>query len=92
MTGRRHPVALRRRALKDLRRIGPGREATRIHTALEGLATGDENLDVKAVSGRPGWLRLRVGDWRIAYIATDEGWLVERIVHRSQLERAISSL
>lgn len=80
------------RALRDLRRIGLGPEAVRIRTALESLAVGEENLDIKAISGRPGWLRLRIGDWRILYIDAGDGWWVERIVHRSDLERAISSL
>lgn len=80
------------RALRDLRRIGPGLEAARIRAALESLATGDENADIKAISGRPGWLRLRIGDWRILYIGEGDGWWVDRIVHRGDLERAIGSL
>lgn len=80
------------RAVRDLRRIGAGPEAERIRSALEHLATGDENVDIKAIRGRPGWLRLRVGDWRIMFIGTAGGWWVERIVHRGDIERAISSL
>lgn len=66
------------------------------------------NLDVKALKGAAPWLRLRVGDYRILYrpLTRDElkavsrkrkrraeaGYLVARIVHRRDLERAVRAL
>lgn len=63
-----------------------------------------EHLDVKALVGRAPWLRLRVGEWRLIFrrLSADElerlafdqghGYLVERIVNRRDLDRAIALL
>ncbi len=59
---------------------------------LRHLGDQTENLDVKPLQGRPGWWRLRVGDWRILYLADANGIVVERIVNRRDLERAVSTL
>lgn len=86
-------IVYARRAKRDLRRIGPGPEARRIVRALDELAAGAPNLDVKALQGRAPWLRLRVGDWRVLYREIGEGdLLVGRIVPRGDLERAVDSL
>jgi mRNA-degrading endonuclease RelE of RelBE toxin-antitoxin system len=93
-------VVLSRRAERDLRRVGAAPELTRIREALEGLAAGAANLDIKALAGSAPWHRLRVGDYRILYRAVEAGeaadpnarWLVARIVHRRDLERAVSTL
>jgi mRNA-degrading endonuclease RelE of RelBE toxin-antitoxin system len=93
-------ILLSRRAERDLRRIGSGPDLTRIREALEGLAGGTTNLDVKPLAGVAPWHRLRVGDYRVLYRAVDPGeaadsdarWLVARIVHRRDLERAVSTL
>lgn len=86
------------RAARDLRRLD-GQARRRLRDALEELAAGAENLDVKAISGHPGWLRLRVGEHRILYrplrpsAAPDRrGWLIARIADRKELERAIAKL
>ena len=62
------------------------------------------NLDIKALTGRAPWLRLRRGEYRILYrplmnselraLAASEpaGFLVERVVDRGDLERAASAL
>ncbi|HEV8374074.1 MAG TPA: hypothetical protein VGR68_12815 [Actinomycetota bacterium] len=66
------------------------------------------NLDVKALKGAGPWLRLRVGDYRIIYRPLDRkelkavsrrrgrkaeaGYLVARVVHRRDLERAVRAL
>jgi mRNA-degrading endonuclease RelE of RelBE toxin-antitoxin system len=81
-----------RRAERDLRRLGPGPELDRIHTGLEHVTSGDPNLDIKSVTGRPPWLRLRIGDWRILYRPADEGILAALFIHRSELEQAIRTL
>lgn len=91
-------IALSRRAVKDLRRIGAGEELNRIRDTLEALAADQRGLDVKPLRGQSPWLRLRVGDYRILYRPisisprTNASHLVARIVHRSELERAVSTL
>jgi mRNA-degrading endonuclease RelE of RelBE toxin-antitoxin system len=93
-------VVLSRRAERDLRRIGAGAALARIREALEGLAAGATNLDIKPLAGGAPWHRLRVGDYRVLYcpVEPDEAggfearWLVARIVHRRDLERAVSTL
>lgn len=86
------------RAVRDLRKLD-GQVRRRVRRALEQLAAGAPNLDVKPISGHPGWLRLRVGEHRVLYRplnateAGDEpGWLVARIVDRKDLERAAATL
>ena len=45
------------------------------------------------------WHRLRIGDYRMLYRAVDHGeaadadarWLVARVVHRRDLQRAVST-
>lgn len=91
-------IALSRRAVKDLRRIGPGEELNRIRQALEALEAEQAGLDVKTLRGQSPWLRLRVRDYRILYRpidpseAADASHLVARIVHRRDLERAVATL
>jgi mRNA-degrading endonuclease RelE of RelBE toxin-antitoxin system len=93
-------VVLARRAERDLRRIGAGTAPMGIREALEGLAGGETNLEIKPLTGVAPWHRLRVGEYRILYRPVDpeEGgdtnarWLVARIVHRRDLERAVSTL
>lgn len=61
---------------------------------------GATNLDIKPLAGVAPWHRLRVGDYRILYrpVAPNEAvdsearWLVARVVHRRDLERAVSTL
>ena len=94
-----HGVVLSRRAERDLHRVG-NEDLARIGAALTALAAGDANLDVKALAGTAPWLRLRVGDHRVLYrpIQPAEGaqpdarWLVARIIHRRDLERAVATL
>lgn len=63
--------------------------------------------DVKSLVGHRPWLRLRVGDYRVIFrplraaelkelagtaAAAESGYLVERIIHRRDLERAVREL
>lgn len=90
-------IVLSRRAERDLRRVGPGEGLERIHDAL---AAGEANLDIKPLAGTAPWQRLRVGDYRILYrpvgpadgTAGEARWLVARVVHRRDLERAVATL
>ena len=95
-------VELARRAERDLRSIGPS-DLGRIRSALVGLARGAQG-DVKALAGRAPWLRMRVGDYRLLFrpLSAEEsaalgreepsGWLIARVVHRSELERVVRGL
>lgn len=82
-----------------MRKLDP-RERRRVTAALDELAAGAENLDVKALVGRPPYLRMRVGDWRVLYRPSNEqevaaggaGWFIFRIVNRRDLERAARTL
>lgn len=99
MTGPEPRVELAQRAVRDLRKMD-GAQRRRVRAALEALAVGAENLDVKALAGQAPWLRLRVGDWRVLYrpLSAEEaaaggpGWLVARVVDRRDLERSVRSL
>jgi len=81
-------------ARRDLRNIGPGADADRIAAALRSLGDDSTDLDVQSLNGHPGWLRLRVEDWRVVYRprerrrmrrrsgADEAGWVVAHIVNR----------
>lgn len=101
-----HHIELSRRALRDLRRID-GADRQRLLDVLEGgLATEPQppNLDIKQLTGRAPWLRLRRGGYRILYrpltdaelatldVERSSGFLVERVVDRGDLERATMTL
>ena len=93
-------VVLSRRAERDLRRIGRGEALARLREALEGLAVGEASLDIKPLAGSALWHRLRVGDYRVLYRAvkpddagdSDARFLVACVVHRRDLERAVTTL
>lgn len=94
-------VRLRPHAEKDLRRIGPGPERKRILAGLARLADDEPTLDVKAIVGAAGWLRLRIGTYRVCYrlatTITPNGelaatYVVERIVHRGDFDSAATRL
>jgi mRNA-degrading endonuclease RelE of RelBE toxin-antitoxin system len=93
-----HRIELATRAVRDLRKL-PRSDRERIREALSALAVDAGNLDVKALTGRAPWLRMRVGDWRVLYrpLLEDEagggsGLLVARVINRRELERAVRSL
>lgn len=71
---------------KDLRRIDK-KEGARILRRLE------EQLGAGGKMGKPlrgqfqGLWRLRIGEYRIIYVRTDEGFLVLRIAHRREAYR-----
>ena len=81
--------ALSPRAVKDLGRIArrDASVAQSIVRALESLTNSPTpaNLDVKALEGRPPWIRLRVGDWRAILRPLDVDELAE--LSRSRGER-----
>ncbi len=97
-------VELSRAALKDLARL----EAHRGQVEKVLLSLAEEppraNLDVKALSGRPPWRRLRAGVYRVIFRpltpaeirqlvpAGGRAYLVARIVHRRELEKVVATL
>jgi mRNA-degrading endonuclease RelE of RelBE toxin-antitoxin system len=99
-------VELSKRALRDLRRIDHTSRKRLLDLLEHDLATEPQpaNLDIKPLTGRVPWLRLRRGEYRVLYrplmsselraLAASEqaGFLVERVVERGELERAASSL
>lgn len=63
-------VELTSRAQKDLRKMGPGRQRTRILEVLGRDLAADPypaNLNAKALRGAEPWQRLRVDEWRTLY-------------------------
>lgn len=101
-----HHIELSRRALRDLRRIDRADQRRLLDLLENDLAVEPQppNLDVKHLAGRSPWLRLRRGGYRILYrpltnaelrtIGTElpDGFLVERIVDRGDLDRATATL
>lgn len=96
-------VHLARRAVKDLTKLG--RERRRVERLLAALGQEPRpaNLDVKPLRGREPWSRARAGSYRMIFrsLTADEvrrltgagrGYLVARIVHRRDLERAVGRL
>ena len=90
----RYDVELSPRALDDLDRIAP-ETALRIARKLKDLETdpaprGDR---IKRLHGfaQPRF-RLRVGDYRAIFMSGGFRVVVLRVVHRSELERALSEL
>ena len=97
--GRVAEVRIERAAEKDLKRMGPGPERTRIVAGLR-LAQDAPNLDVKPITAAPGWFRLRIGDYRVCYhrahLDGPSGpvtiYAVERIVPRGAFDAVAASL
>jgi len=97
-------VELSRRALDDLEDLGIERRA--VDRGLSSLAREPRpaNLDVKPLRGHRPWHRLRVGRYRVIFrpltaaelreiqVTDGSGWLVARIVHRRDLEKAARAL
>jgi mRNA-degrading endonuclease RelE of RelBE toxin-antitoxin system len=96
-------VELSRAAERDLRRLSPP-DHRRVAAALTQTLAVEPmpaNADDQALAGRSPWRRLRVGELRLLYrpLSADElplgeryGRRVARIIHRGQLERAVSTL
>ncbi len=92
-----------KRAEHDWRKLDvAGRE--RVELALEALRAIPRraNLDEKPLEGASPWRRLRVGGRRIIFrpftkeesrvYGADSGYIVERVIDRRDLDRAVKSL
>lgn len=86
MTGPRYELRFRPAALRQLRKLD-SQIARRIKSTTETLRTEPRPPGVKALTGQRGWLRIRVGDYRIVYEVRDSELvvLVIQIGHRSQI-------
>jgi mRNA interferase RelE/StbE len=86
VTGLRYELRFRPAALRQLRKLD-SQIARRIKSATEALRTEPRPYGVKALTGQHGWLRIRVGDYRIVYEVRDSELvvLVIQIGHRSQV-------
>lgn len=62
------PVMYERQALKTLARM-PAETAAKIRLKVQQLATNPASQanNIRALKGRAGVFRLRVGDWRVLY-------------------------
>ena len=84
-----YAIVLSRQAVRALKRMD-GRQRELIDGRIDALAQDprDPRLDVRKLSGRPGY-RLRVGNWRIIYDIDDTVWIiaVEDVVQRGSAYR-----
>jgi mRNA interferase RelE/StbE len=83
-------VTLRPAARRRLAKLDPI-ISKRIVAALDALAEDPRPPGVRALTGHHGWLRLRVGDWRMVYEVHDNELhvLVIEIAHRREVYRDI---
>jgi mRNA interferase RelE/StbE len=86
VTGPRYELRFRPAALRQLRKLD-SQIARRIKSTTETLRTEPRPPGVRALTGQRGWLRIRVGDYRIVYEVRDSELvvLVIQIGHRSQV-------
>jgi mRNA interferase RelE/StbE len=83
----RQHVEFSSRAERDLKSV-PRQSRKSVVSALESLETVPPaaNLDIRPLTGRPGWFRLRVGDWRILYRPMSEYEASKLVLERGVLE------
>ena len=85
------------RGLRELKAV-PKPDRDRIREDLEHLRIGAMNLDVKPLTGRRGYYRLRRGDWRVVYKldqnreAQKQTISVVHVVNRKDFLRAVKNL
>lgn len=71
---------------KDLRKLDKATALRVLQKVEDALAT--EGHQGQALSGEfAGLYRIRVGEYRVIYVRTDEGYLVLRIGHRRDIYR-----
>ncbi|WP_426521169.1 type II toxin-antitoxin system RelE family toxin [Diaminobutyricibacter sp. McL0618] len=86
----RYSVVLTRRAEKELGKLD-GKARSRIVTALGLLRDEPRPPTAKALTGHPGYLRVRVGDHRIVYVVEGDRLLVLVLTvgHRREIYRSL---
>ena len=83
-----HAVVVLPAAERGLRKVHPEIRA-RIRGAVIKLAADPRPPGARALKDRPGYLRVRVGDFRIIYTIEDDALLVivVRVAHRRDVYR-----
>ena len=84
-----YAVELKPAAARDLKAI-PEPDRKRIRAKIDALAVNPRPQGVKALQGGEGYLRARVGDYRIIYTVLDRALLVIviRIGNRREVYRS----
>lgn len=87
MSEQRRHLEISSRAERDLRRLQRG-DRGRVVDALQQLVAVPPpgNLDVKQLAGQAGWMRLRVGDYRVLYRPLSEQEKTRLVLARGALE------
>lgn len=77
-------------AARQVRKLDP-QARSRIRVATDGLRDEPRPAGVKALTGSPGLLRIRVGDWRVIYRVEDARLvvLVVEVGHRREVYRDV---
>ena len=85
---RKLAVVLKPAAIRDLRKLEK-REARRIGDRIEALVQDPRPAGMETLKGKEGFVRIRVGDYRIIYRVDDEAAevLVVKIRHRRNAYR-----
>ena len=84
-------ITLSPRGEGDLRRV-PDRQRLAILEGLHALADEHPTAEIRALADHRGWYRLRVGDWQVLYLSDPPGVMIDRVVNRRDLERALATL
>jgi mRNA interferase RelE/StbE len=82
----RRRVEYKASVVKDLRRLGK-QAAIRVLTRIEKSLVAEERPGEPLTGEFAGLYKLRVGDYRVIYLHTDEGYLVLRVGHRRDVYR-----
>jgi len=82
----RQYISYKASVARDLGGLSPA-TAARVLTRLESALASEGHAGEALKGDFAGLLRLRVGDYRVIYARTDEGYLVLRIGHRREVYR-----
>jgi mRNA interferase RelE/StbE len=82
------------RALRDVPPPEVAAALARLPSAFGqlGLPADAANLNIKALKGQPGLYRLRVGDWRVVFVRTADGFLVSAIGLRKDIYQRVGRM
>ena len=85
---RKLDVVLKPAAIRDLRKLEK-RDQRRIGEKIDALSTDPRPHGVEALKGKGGFLRARVGNFRIIYLLDDEAReiVIARVRHRRNAYR-----
>ena len=90
MTAARYTLEVRPAAARVIRKL-PKPVAGRIKAAADALLEDPRPPGARTLTGRPGWYRVRVGDYRIVYTVRDDVLvvLVLAVGHRREIYRDV---